>query len=191
MFKRKLLLSTTIVLVFLSVSCTEYTVVPLTWDLPPNPLYHHYPEINDNGWIVWHTSVSNLFGPYSISLFDGTRKTQIAEGSCFAPDINNTGWIVWCGSDGGGDYEIFLYDGTSTTQITENDYSDVTPQIADNGYVVWYGCDGGTGLGCTGGDWEIFLYDGATITQLTNNFVDTEYFQANDHGPPCTFLWRT
>ena len=157
------------------VSIYTHTVTQLT----DNAYDDRYPQINDNGEVVWQGS-DGLDD--EIFFYDGTSTTQLTNDAHenLEPQINDAGWVVWQGCDGEdcpyglGDYEIFLHDGTNTTQLTDNAYYDYPPQINDNGWVVWQESDGS--------DVEIFLYDGASTTQLTDNGQDDRSPQINDSG---------
>ena len=184
-----------IVVVFcVTLSHSQYYITQLTH----NTSYDDYPQINDDGYVVWNgcgTADCSFLGDggFEIFLYNGTSTTQLTNDTYNDryPQINNNGHVVWQGGFrieyvGGwwmitSYYDIFLYNGTSTIQLTDNDYHDQYPQISDTGHVVWCGDDGS--------DYEIFLYDGTSTTQLTDNPYDDGYPQINNNGYVVWFGW--
>jgi len=142
-------------------------------------IYDHYPQINNNGQIVWYGIEE---GNYEIFLYDGSTIKNISNmpTNDAHPKINSNGWVVWQGgTDDGTDAEIFLYNGISTIQITDDTNDDQKPQINDNGLLVWKSFDGT--------DYEIFLYDRSIIIQLTNNDYSESDYKINEAG---YVVWR-
>jgi hypothetical protein len=132
------------------------------------PYYGTYPQINDNGFVVW-TGMQHYKGADGIEIFlyDGSTITQLTNNSYWDqwPKINNKGQVVWSGNG-----EVFLYDGTNTSLIGPG--GDL--QINNNGHVVWNRYDGSDG--------EIYLYDGSTTTQITDNSTIERNPQINSLG---------
>ena len=165
-------------LVVLLASFLSWLLIPalgiaqIIYPITDNSYDDLYPQINDNGYVVWQEWDGS---DWEIFLYNGTTITQLTNNSYDDgyPQINKSGYVVWQEWDGE-DYEIFLYDGTTTKQITHNSYDDGYPQINKNGYVVWQEWDGS--------DSEIFLYNGTTTIQLTNNSYGDYYPQISDNG---------
>jgi hypothetical protein len=167
-----ILLATIITFASVSISYSKYIVTKIT----KNSYDDRFPQINDNGYIVWEGYDGS---DWEIFLYDGTNITQLTDNSYDdnEPKINNNGYVVWSGQPTGTDTEIFLYDGTSITQITDDSYyDDRLYQINNNGYVAWSRLDGY--------NYEIFLYDGTSITQITHKSIghDAVWPQINNDG---------
>ena len=134
-----------------------------------------FPQISDNGHVVW----KGYDGNTQICFYDGSAVIQLTNNSVNSshgfsfPQISDNGQVVWEEWDGN-DYEIFLYDGTAVTQVTNNSRQDINPRINDSGHVIWMGWDDH--------DWEIFLYDGTEITPLTNNSYDDAFARISNNG---------
>jgi len=154
-----------VAMLFVSSICDaveQYTIVQLT----NNSYSDTYPQINDNGYVVWRAPVGV---DDEIFLYDGSTITQLTDNSYDdrGPKINDDGYVVWYGGEE--DTEIFLYDGSTVIQLTDNSYDDLVPKINNDGYVVWYG------------ELDIFLYDGSSTIQLNGEYSGIDP-QINDNG---------
>ena len=163
-----------------TIGTTPMTVCYIT-QITDNSNDDKYPQINDNGQVVWMGYDGT---DYQIFLYDGASTTQITDNSNDDkyPQINDNGQVVWMGYDGT-DYQILLYDGSTTKQITDNSYDDWYPGINANGYVVWQG-EGNLDPEDLSTDVEIFLYDSTSksTTQITDNSFSDHSPQINDNG---------
>jgi hypothetical protein len=133
-----------------------------TIQLTNNNTQDSFPNINNNGYVVWAGYDGN---DDEIFLYNSSKTIQLTDNDYkdIFPDINDNGYMVWAGKSGAFDYEkdgnyrfnefeIFLYDGSKTIQLTNNNTQDSFPNINNNGYVVWQGVDR-----LRKDDYEIFL----------------------------------
>jgi len=108
-----------------------------------NDLYCGWPEINDDGKIVF-LAIDPDGGQETVEVFlyDGTDTLQLTNNLFYEewdPQINAAGHVTWVAEDlltGG--YKIFLRDDSGMHQLYDGEYPD-HPRINDNGFVVWSG----------------------------------------------------
>jgi hypothetical protein len=142
--------------------------------LTDNSLYDYFPQISDNGDVVWIRWDGT---DYEIFLFDSSTgtTTQLTKNDFDDryPQINASGDVVWHGGVMFDDLEIFLFNSSTgtTTQLTDNDLDDMDPQINDNGDLVWYVMDGT--------DYEIYFFDSSTGT--TTQLTDKAFYEMDQH----------
>jgi len=141
-----------------------------------NPVDDLYPQINNNGYVVWSHGER---GSTVISLYDGIQTIRMSSNypSDVNPRINDNGYVVWkAWTFFDGDFlgfgQIILYDGAETIQISNESSSNQGPQINNKNQVVWEGWGDISG---------VFLYDGTNTTKIANN-SGGESPQINDNG---------
>jgi hypothetical protein len=99
--------------------------------------YGKYPNINDNGEIVWMGENGKIY------LYSNGKISIVANKGKY-PDINNNGQITYANG------QIYLYQNGITKNISNNDRTNYWPFINNNGEVVWYGV--------LGDSFRIYLY---------------------------------
>ena len=92
--------------------------------------YGKYPNINDNGEIVWMGENGKIY------LYSNSKISIIANQGKW-PDINNSGQITYANAT----EQICLYDNGINQNISNNNYRNHWPFINNNGQVVWYSVD--------------------------------------------------
>jgi hypothetical protein len=163
----------------------------VTTQLTDNSYSDNYPQISDNGHVVWEGE-GGSDGGYDKEIFyyDGNTVTQLTDNDVddVGPRINANGHIVWFdripyGSDPYGNdinlRRIFYYDGNTIIQLSSDQSYHFSPKINDNNHVVWNGLPHFLDSSSAN---EIFYYDGSTITQLTDNNIRDYAPQINDSG---------
>ena len=146
-----------------------------------------YPQINDNGRVVWQLShmYNNTNDVYLATAgasdnndngtgCSGASITNLTNNPYHSistqAQTNDSGHVVWlwyrAGGDGSG---VYLYDGSSTIRLSSSLAS--SPQVNNNGHVVWSQYNGDNG---------VYLYDGSSTIRLTSS--DGFYPQINDSG---------
>ncbi|WP_136798707.1 TolB family protein [Desulfosediminicola ganghwensis] len=140
-----ILLMTTIVVTtaIFHVHAQDYKTTRIT----NSEYYNAYPQINDNGVIVWEGTDKS--SPYEKDIFtyDGSLITKITNINFNdeKPLINNSGDIVWRASElpltssNFCNRHIFLYDGYTIIQLDSDDYLNWNEhyRINDSGNVTW------------------------------------------------------
>ncbi len=136
----------------------DYIITQIT----DNNYNDEYPQLNDNGFIVWQSHDGN---DWEIYLYDRNNITQVTDNDYddYSPQINKSGQIAWIGEPPFLGKEVYLYYGTNTTQISGNEIGYNYFDLNDNGHIVWSGVPDG------GSSYEIFYYNSVTTTQLTSN----------------------
>ncbi len=103
-------------------------------------IYDAWPDLNENGTIVWSRGVGSGF-PLEIALLRDGELSILTDNAVndYAPRINNLDIVVWdrdseLGCSGS---QVYAWDGVSTTQITDNVFQNSSPEINDQGVIVW------------------------------------------------------
>jgi hypothetical protein len=129
-----------------------------------------YPDINDDGTIVWVRGREGSGTGSIVLLEDGGSEVQVSGGS--APSVNDLGHVAWkVVTPEGCDLsefksDIYFYDGRTVEKIFDDGFSNQSPEINEHEQMVWerahFPCGGGFG------DWtsEIMLYTHGVATPL-------------------------
>ncbi len=155
--------------------------------LTDDDIIDFYPDINDDGTIVWSRRIGPQ-GPYGpaleVVLWRDGKLTQLTDDEFDNESvrINNLGHVVWQKWIGGGCADsnnvICLWDGTTTIQISDADWSHQMPALNDHDEIVW-----------TRYDWcqspwtsDIMLYSEGVTTRLTDGQFEPQGAELNDRG---------
>ncbi|TWT39903.1 hypothetical protein RAS1_44190 [Phycisphaerae bacterium RAS1] len=142
-----------------------------------------FPDINDDGTIVW----SRADGPggwMQIAMLVDGQTTILTSGSLhhFAPRVNAAGhavWYRWVGTGcAGTDADVMFFDGVTVKNISEQGYSNEAAKLNDYDEIVWvryYDCEP---------PWQsdIMHYVGGATTQITYNRVEPQRCDINNAG---------
>ena len=149
-----------------------------------------YPQINNNGEVVWFNR-GNTLDDGAILFYDGANITQLYTtigGGYLYPQINDSGDVVWYDrlydySVGNWDDELIYHDGIAMTQITDNGYHDFGPRINNHGEMVWIGENldenRSGGGGGSRSDWNInpcFISAAATKSCMSKEILTLAFF---------------
>lgn len=153
---------------------TTYTSTQLTDNSNENSLYPSYddlyPQINDNGNIVWQGYNGASWQIYHYNVTIGTTNLSNNANNNYYPQINSNGDVVWQ-TDDGTDTLLYLYIPTTGEKIPiPNSYGGYGAQINNQGKVVWRGEDGS--------NTAIYLYDPLTTT--TNQLPDSSSYSGGN-----------
>ncbi len=128
-----------------------------------------YPEINDNGIVVYQSKISDTdVEILSVNANSSSNTNKVIYNSGkenWYPQINNGNEIVWMGHNGN-NWNVFSAqsNGSNVKQISDSGLDDQYPGISSSGEITWQGYDGK--------HWQIFLYENDTVYQVTNNNFD-------------------
>lgn len=111
-------------------------------------VYDGYPDINDEGAIVWSRWIGEASTPEIMMRTPDGVVAQITDDPAedWAPRINNAGQIVWTRFGpavcrGLASMDIYTYDGAVVSRLTDSGetfgYANQSPEINDLGEIVW------------------------------------------------------
>ncbi|HNU46221.1 MAG TPA: hypothetical protein PKH26_13095 [Phycisphaerae bacterium] len=113
-----------------------------TTGIPEAGPRNYYPDINDEGVIVWSAGAT-LDAALAIVRYANGGYTHITTPSVddCDPRINNLGhitWYRWFGDDcGDARAEVFFYNGQDVSQVSNNGFSNSMPCINDADVLAW------------------------------------------------------
>jgi hypothetical protein len=155
-----------------------------------NAVCDGYPDINDQGTIVWERFIGpqGPYGPTSeVMMYRDGVTTQLTHDAVdnVGPRINNLGHIVWYDWVRGGCLDsnaiVKFYDGQEIDQISDADWSNQGPEINDRDWIVW------TRYNYCDDPWSssiLLCTDGVTTT-LTTDEIESQVPTINNVGQVC------
>jgi len=174
----------------------------LLTQITDNNIKETFPDINDEGaivWLRWSESPSTA----ELVMLEKEWVTVIDEGGFGSPSINNLGHVAWSvrtsGSCDPSAYrcDIYFYDGNVVKEIWDDGYSNQSARINDRDQIAWtrynFPCGGGFE------DWtsEIMLYStgGGTVLPSSSETpqipdVDNQVRVAWDGSPHGLEVWQ-
>ena len=133
-----------------------------------NSVNDEFPQINNNGLVVWHGWHNNSDAEiWTADAYSADSASQYSSGVNrlnWWPQVNDSGDIVWMQRRWGDGYywQILL----NNEPLTDNQAHDQHPVIDNDGRIAWQGFDGN--------DYEIYAWLDGAVVQITDNDYDDQ-----------------